>query len=257
MEGNFRRINCLSYGRMPVIILCLFSISTVCGAGSMEEDRAALRARMRRSLSTYYSSNNTKSLPKTCPTCATCPPPCPATPATVPSTSSCSDNPCYFSSLPYACSAEQCADFMAKTGEYGKAVIVNLPEELCVTTCQLQDLSGTEPVAGLYAFGACTRYERLDITVNGQEPNVVSVLKCGADQCFQASGYGLFYSTDNCNPVMYSQDTVLQCTLSLINAQTMNGELYATAQFRLKIQYVDQRDCGPVIMDLVHRNNYV
>ncbi|XP_055340638.1 uncharacterized protein LOC129589793 [Paramacrobiotus metropolitanus] len=247
MEGNIQWKSRRFYG-IILVVLGLFGLSMVCDAGSMEEDRAAPRAGMRRSLSNYYSSNSTKSLPKTCPTCATCPPPCPAAQATVSSTSTCSDNPCYFPSLPFACSAEQCADFLAKTAEYGKAVIVNLPEELCVTTCQLQNTKDY-PNAMLYTFGACTRYESLDVGIynNDPEPKIVSTLKCGDNKCFYAQAYYLFYGHTECGccePVIYTQDTVLQCTLTLTNSQ-QNNELYATAQFRLKIQYVDQSECGP------------
>ncbi|XP_055340747.1 uncharacterized protein LOC129589873 [Paramacrobiotus metropolitanus] len=208
-------------------------------------------ARVRRSYYNNYNYKNyTKTSSKTCPTCAACAPPCPAsTPAPPPST--CTDNPCYFNSLPYACSAEQCADFIKSAGDkadLGRAVIVNLPEEVCITTCQLQQYgtATTDSAFLLYRYGACTKTGDLSPVVRdnlntGTAPsdNVVSSLNCGTETCL-AAYVDTIYVKSNCATQTYTADTTLQCTLQL----KKGTDLLATSDLTVKVQYVNPADCG-------------
>ncbi|XP_055329864.1 uncharacterized protein LOC129582376 [Paramacrobiotus metropolitanus] len=219
-----------------VHLICLFSLVThTCHSSAAS------------SSSLYGYGNYTQARAGgNCLACATCAPPCAAaTPAAA--TPTCSNNPCYFRSLPFACSAEQCADYVSQSGENGKALIVNLPAELCVTTCQLEAWSseGTP----LYRFGACSRYDDLAVQIRdsisaGVEDAVYPTLTCANDPCFVAYVDTILYTAAAMvPPIEYNQDTVLQCTLTLKDKQR-NDVLLATTQFRMNIQYVDPADCG-------------
>ncbi|XP_055340740.1 uncharacterized protein LOC129589867 [Paramacrobiotus metropolitanus] len=182
---------------------------------------------------------------KTCPTCAACPPPCAATAASTPPPNTCQDNPCYLRSLPFLCSAQQCQEFINSTNGNGKAIIVDLPDKLCITTCQMQWYNNNGFM--IHRFGACTRYKDLAVLVgqfpSGAQSTVSSYLTCGSDYGFSAIADQIFYARASGSPY-YHEDTILQCTLALYN--TPVNELYAATDFKMNIRYVPEDQCGKV-----------
>ncbi|XP_055340750.1 uncharacterized protein LOC129589876 isoform X2 [Paramacrobiotus metropolitanus] len=202
-----------------------------------------------RSLATMTGSHPySSSSKKTCHTCAVCPPPCSVTAPSTPPPNTCQDNPCYFRSLPFACSAQQCQEFVNSTNGIGKAIIIDLPDELCITTCQMQSYTNYGFV--IHRFGACTRYEDLTAVVAQgtsatPQPVINSLIRCGSDISFGAFIDQILYSRISMGSLHYYEDTVLQCTLELHNNQ-LNNELLATADFKMIIKYVPEDQCGKV-----------
>ncbi|XP_055341288.1 uncharacterized protein LOC129590209 [Paramacrobiotus metropolitanus] len=178
----------------------------------------------------YSSSGSTAGSPG-CPTCATCTPPCTA-------------NPCFFSSLPYHCTLDQCTQAQKDSNDFSIfAPNVKIPKcffnlkgfkifsfNLCAkSTAQTKPDDTTKKVecyGGNAAYGAC-----FSITAPGTPPN-------------PANGYVLVpditSSSTTCQNIPTSTTTVmLTCAIKATDASS--NVVGISNQFTVTIS----TDCTP------------